>query len=147
MIDRGAFDLDAARGEIPLEVGAVILCIPEAPLCHGEDGEILSFSTLVRDDYLLNFSVVVLRYEECNFSLEAVLLTGDDGVAHTVAALILIKFGLDRRPARIPDCTVVVDVEITAAHIERNVVVTITRDPSEPGIHVEAVAACRIGDK
>ena len=64
-----------------------------------------------------------------------------------MAALILVKFGLYRRPARIPDCAVVVDVEITAAHVQRYVVVAVTCDSSESRILVEAVAACSVGDQ
>ena len=147
MIDRRTFDLNTACGEVSLEVCAVILCIPEAPLSDRENREALSFCAFVCKYYLLNFTVVVLGNEECNFSLKAVLLTLDDGVAHTVAALIFVKFGLNRRPAGIPDRAVVVDVEITAAHIQRYVVVTVTCDSSESRVHVEAVAACSVGDQ
>jgi hypothetical protein len=64
-----------------------------------------------------------------------------------VTALIEIKGSLYRRPAWIPDSTVVVDIEITSAHIERYVVVAVTSDASEAGILIEAVAACCIGNK
>ena len=64
-----------------------------------------------------------------------------------MAALILVKLCLDRRPSRIPYRTVVVNVEITSAHIQRYVIVTVTCDSSESGVHIEAVAACSVRDQ
>ena len=96
VVDSGAFDLDTACREVSLEVCAVVLSVPEAPFSDREDREALSLIALVGENYLLNFAVVVLGNEESDLSLESVLLALYDGVAHTVAALILIKLCLDR---------------------------------------------------
>jgi len=64
-----------------------------------------------------------------------------------MAALISIELCLYRRPAGIPYCAIVIDVEITTAHIERYVVIAITCNSSEPCVLIEAVAAGSIGNK
>ncbi len=147
VVDSRTFDLNTACREVSLEVCAVVLSIPETPFSDREDREALSFLAFICENYLLNFAVIVLRNEESNFSLESVLFTLDDGVAHTVAALILIQLCLYRGPAGVPYSTVIVDIEVTSAHIKRHVVIAVTCDTSETCILVEAVTACCVGDE
>ena len=64
-----------------------------------------------------------------------------------MTALILIKFSLYGRPSGIPDSTVVVDVEITSAHIKGYVVIAVSRDPAEPCILIERITTCSVGDQ
>ena len=96
VVDDGTVNFDTAGGEVSLEVGAVILRIPQTPLCKGEELKCLRGRPFVRENDLLDFSVISVRYEESNLSLQVVLLTCDDRISHTMAALIGIKFSLDR---------------------------------------------------
>ena len=80
VVDGGAYYLNTAGGEVSLEVGAVVLSVPEAPLCKGPQLEGLCGAALVCENKLLYLAVVVLRNEECSLSLEPVLPAGDDGV-------------------------------------------------------------------
>ena len=145
VVDGGAYYLNTAGGEVSLEIGAVVLSVPEAPLCKGPQLEGLCGAALVCENKLLYLAVVVLRNEECSLSLEPVLSAGDDGVAHTVTALVAVKLSLYRGPAGIPDCVAVLDVEVSAAHVYRDVVVAVTGDTAQTSVLIEAVAACRVG--
>lgn len=95
----------------------------------------------------LDFAVVVLRYEEGDFCGDVILLTGNDGITHAVAAGICVQVCLYRRPARRPYGFAVLDVEITAAHVYRYVIVAITGDPAQTGILIEVIAAGGVGDQ
>ena len=147
MVDDGILHLYTAGGEITLEIVGVILCIPQTPLCKGEQGEGLLGVALVGENDLLNLAVVILRHKEGDLGLQTVLLAGDDGVAHTVTALVSIQLGLDGRPAGIPDGSVVIDIEITAAHIDGNIVITISGNSAETGILIEGVTSGSVGDQ
>ena len=145
--DGRAFDLYFAGVEVSLEVGGVILCIPQTPLDEGEQLDGLCLAALVLQNQALDLAVVVLRYEESHFSRDVVLLAGDYGIAHAVTAGVSIQISLYRRPARRPYGLAVLDVEVTAAHVNRYVVVTVTGDSAETGILVEVIAAGGVGDQ
>ena len=145
VVDGGAYYLNAAGGEVSLEVCAVVLSVPEAPLCERPQLEGLGGTALVGENQLLNLAVVVLRNEESSLSLESVLLAGDDGVAHAVAALVAVELGLYRGPAGVPDSVAVLDVEVSSAHVDGDVVIAITCDTAQTSVLIEAVAACGIG--
>ena len=100
--DGRAFDLYFAGVEVSLEVGGVILCIPQTPLDEGEQLDGLCLAALVLQNQALDLAVVVLRYEESHFSRDVVLLAGDYGIAHAVTAGVSIQISLYRRPARRP---------------------------------------------
>ena len=145
VVDGGADYLNTAGGEVSLEVCAVILSVPEAPLCERPQFEGLGGIALVGENQLLNLAVVILRNEESSLSLESVLLAGDDGVAHAVAALVAVELGLYGGPAGIPDGVAVLDVEVSAAHVYRDVVVAVTGDTAQTSVLIEAVSACGVG--
>ena len=143
----GAFYFHFTGVEVSLEVGGVILCIPQTPFDHGEEFDGLRSIALIFQGQALNFAVVVLRYEERNGSGKVIFLSGDDGIAHTVTAFIGIQLCFCRRPARRPDGAVVVDIEVTTAHVNRNVVVTVSGDSTQTGILKEVVAAGCVGNQ
>ena len=145
--DGRAFDLYFAGVEVSLEVGGVILCIPQTPLDEGEQLDGLCLAALVLQNQALDLAVVVLRYEESHFSRDVVLLAGDYGIAHAVTAGVSIQISLYRRPARRPYGLAVLDVEVTAAHIYRYIVVAITGDSAETGILIEVIAAGSVGNQ
>ena len=96
MIDHRAVDLHTAGGKVTLEIVGIVLCIPEAPFRKGEKGEALFCVTLIAEDQLLHFPVVILGDKEGEFRLQAVLLTADHGITHTVTAFIGIQLRLYR---------------------------------------------------
>ena len=147
VIDSWAYYLNTACAEVSLEVCAVVLSVPKTPLCKWEEWECFFFIALVCENYLLNFAVIVLRYKECSLSLKSVLLTCDDSIAHTMTALIKIKLCLYRWPARIPDSFAVFNIEISSAHVDRHVVVTVTSYSSQSCVLIEGIASCCVGDK
>ena len=77
--------------------------------------------------------------------LNAVLLTGQDGVAQTVAAAVGVQLGLGGLPAGVPDRAAVVDVDAVAVHIQWGVVVAVAGDAAQPSIPIKAVAAAGVG--
>ena len=95
MINDRAVHLNASGGKVSLEVVAVILCIPEAPLGEGEKTEGFRGSALVGKNELLNLSVVILGNEEGGFRLQTVLFTGDNRIPHTVTAFIAVELGFN----------------------------------------------------
>ena len=143
----GAFDLHFAGVEVSLEVGGVVLCVPQTPLNEGEQLDGLCLAALVLQNQTLDLAVIVLRHKEGDLCGDTILLAGDDGVAHAVTAGVSVQIGLDRRPARRPYGLAVLDVEVTAAHVNRYVVVTVTGDSAETGILVEVIAAGSVGDQ
>ena len=147
MEDSGAFDLNLTCVEVSLEVLAVVLCVPETPLEEGEELEGLGLVRGVLENNLLNLTVIVLRNKEGNLSLKAVLRALDNCVAHTVTAGIAVKLCFNRAPAGVPYCALIVDIEVSSAHINGDVVVTVSCDSSESCVLKEAVASCGIGDQ
>ena len=148
LVENGrAFDLHFAGVEVSLEVGGVVLCVPQTPLNEGEQLDGLCLAALVLQNQTLDLAVIVLRHKEGDLCGDAVLLAGDDGVAHAVTAGVSVQIGLDRRPARRPYGLAVLDVEVTAAHVNRYVVVAVTGDSAETGILVEVIAAGSVGDQ
>ena len=147
VVNRGAYNLNTSGGEVALEVVAVVLSVPEAPLSEREETEGFGGRALVGQNELLNLTVVALGHEEGSLGLQAVLLAGDDRVAHTVAAFVAVQLGLNRGPAGVPHGIAVLDVEIATAHINRNIVVTITGDAAQAGVLIERIAAGGVGNQ
>ena len=109
--------------------------------------DLLEACCFICDSNLLNFAVEILRNEESNLSFDTLGFTLDNGVTHTVTAFIAVKLSLYGRPAGVPYVAAVVDVEITSAHINGNVVVAITGNAAESCVLIEAVTARCIGAK
>ena len=147
VVDRAAFYLDFAGIEVSLEVGGIVLRVPETPFEEAEQLDALESVGLVGDRHLLYLTVEILRNEEGHLSLDTLGLALNNGIAHTVAALVAVKVCLYGRPAGVPYMTVVVDVEIASAHIHGNVVIAVTCNTAQSRVLIEAVTARGIGDK
>ena len=147
VIDRRSDYLNLARIEVSLEICGIVVSVPQAPLEKARELERLFVAALVGDSDLLDFAVKVLRNEELDRCLNAVLLAGDDRITKTVTALVLVKLGLYGRPAGIPHGIAVLEVEVSSAHINGNVVVAVTSNPAQTRVLVEAVSSRRIGDQ
>ena len=64
-----------------------------------------------------------------------------------MTALISIQLCLHWRPARVPDRTVLIDIELTSTHINRYVVVTVTSDSSKTSVFVEGISSGSVGNQ
>ena len=81
------------------------------------------------------------RHEEKHARLDTVLGSCDAGIAHAMTALIEIKRSLARLPARRPDRTAVVDIEIPSTIVHRHTVIAVAGDPAELSVLVERISA------
>ena len=61
-----------------------------------------------------------------------------------MTALVRVERSLARLPTRIPYSTIIIDIEITAAIIHRNTIITIASDTTELSILVEIVTTTSI---
>ena len=147
VVDSRAEYLNLAGVEVPLEVGGVVVCVPQAPLQKTGELERFLFAAFVGYCDFLNFTVEVLGNKEFHLSLYAVLFAGDYGVAHTVAALVAVKLRLDGRPAGVPHRIAVLYIEISSPHINGDVVVTIACDTAQASVLVKAVSSRGVGYK
>ncbi len=93
----------------------------------------------------MNLSVKFKRYKVCALRSNAVFLTVNNGVSHTVAALIFIKRSAHWSESGRPDGIAVFYVEILSAVIHRNVIIAETCDTTKACIFIKAVTACCVG--
>ncbi|MNJ54788.1 hypothetical protein D3C77_502440 [compost metagenome] len=64
-----------------------------------------------------------------------------------MTALIEIELPFDRHPAWCPEVTVIMQVVVATASIQRNVVITITSQAAKAGVAVESISSGRVGDE
>ena len=147
VIDDTSLNLHLAGGEIALEILHVGLGVPEAPFGEREKLHAAADAVIVLQDEFLDLAPPADRHEEKHGSLQAVLRSGDAGVAHSVTALIAVKRSLARFPAGVPDSIPVLDIKIPSTLVHRHSVVAVARDAAVLGILAEAVAAGRSGDQ
>ena len=145
VVDDAAFHLNLAGGEVALEVRHVVLRVPQAELDERRQDNILGCVGIIAQRHLMHLGVHAHRHKRELAGGQTVLLTGDDGVAHAVAALVAVELGLYGGPAGIPDSVAVLDVEVSAAHVDWNVVIAITCDTAQTSVLIEAVSACGVG--
>ena len=149
-------DLNLSDAVVSLEIGAVVICIPETELHEAEEFYCFCLVCGVLESDVIEEGVVIDRDEHLLSSGYSVLAAFEDAVAHAVTALITVKLCLDRLPGRVPDdwiiCLFVVfcffpDVESEAFLVQRIVVVAVARDAAQSGILVEGIAAGGVGDQ
>ena len=136
-----------ARVEVALEVCGVVVCVPQAPFNKTCEFQRLFLTALVGDCHFLNFAVKILRNKELNRRFNAVLFARDYRITQAVTAFVFVKLGFYGAPTGIPNSIAVLDVEIPSAHINGNVVVTITRNAAQTRVLVKTIAARRVGNQ
>ena len=141
MIDYRAFDFDFTGRIVALEVGRIILGIPETEFDEGEEIQASIFFIIILNRHSHQQDVVVLRDIEFLSDRDLVLRTADYRITHAMAAFILIQFRPGRLPARIPDGLVILNIDMEAILIQRQVVVAVARDPSQARILIKSIAA------
>ena len=144
VVDGAALDLHLAGGEVALEVGGIVLGVPQAELHEAEQGYVLLGGGFVGQRHTGHQGVHAPGHEGKLLGLQAVLDAGDAGVAQAMAALVAVQLGLYGHPAGGPHAACVVDVEILSAGVGGHVVVAIAGQAQHPGVLVEAVAAAGV---
>ena len=143
VIDGGAavFELHLSQSVVALEVGGVVLRVPQAELDEAVQAQLLFFAAFVGQLHAGDLSAETAGNHHGLLGLHAVLGGGDGGVAGTDAALIAVQLGLGGLPAGIPHGAVVIDVEVVSASIGGHVVVAVTGEAQQAGILAEGIAA------
>lgn len=95
----------------------------------------------------MNLAVGTHRDKEGGFALYSALFSRNDGVAHAVAAGVIIKPCLYRRPRRAPYISAVVYIIVSSARVNRNVVIAVAGYAPKPCVAVEGVSPGGVGDK
>ena len=103
MVDGAAHDLHFAGGEVALEVRHVVLCVPKAELDERRQNDILGRVGIIAQRHLMHLGVHAHWHKRELAGGQTVLLTGNDGVAHAVAAGIAVQLRFDGLPAGVPD--------------------------------------------
>jgi hypothetical protein len=148
VINHAVFHFHLSGVEVALEVGAVVLGVPEAELDLGEAGNGGLGGAAVGDRELPNLEVLAQRDKVAGVRLDAGVLRSDDGVAHAVAAGVVLELVACGLPGGRPEFLrlVVAQVDVAPAEIERHVVVAVARDPAQAGVAIERVASRGIGN-
>lgn len=147
VIDDGSVHFHFAGRKVALEVFHVGGGVPQAPFGEGEEFEPLHFAGEVFQRQFLYLAPRVQRHEEQYAGFDAVLGTGDAGVAHAVAALVEVRRRFARFPSGRPYRSAVVDVKVSSAAVHRHVVVAVAGDAAELGVLVESVSAGGVRDE
>jgi len=147
VIDGAADDLDFADGEVSLEVGHIIISVPQTELNEAEELDLLCSVGGVGQGDLVKLAGGTHRYHSGLGSGNAALCRGNLGIAETVTALVAVELSLDRLPAKRPYIAAVVYVEVTTACIGGNVVVAITGKAQKTSVLVEAITAGSVGEQ
>jgi hypothetical protein len=135
-----ALDVHLADRVRALVVAEVVQRLVEAELDVREETEILRLAARVADGRPPDLDVVARRHEEAELDLDAVLRTDDARIPEPVAAFVPVERRPGRLPARVPDRPAVVDVEVAAHGVERDVVVAVAGQSPQPRVTPEGVA-------
>ena len=150
---RGRVDLDLAGAEVALEVGRIVLRVPQAELDGGEDRELRRLGAVVGHGELPDLQILAERDEVAGAGFDAAVGRADDRVAHPVPAGVVVQRAAGRLPRRRPEIAgrvigrVVAQIDVAPAGVERRVVVAIAGQPAQAGIPVEGVAAGGVRDE
>lgn len=68
----------------------------------------------------------------------------EGGVAHTVMTLISVQIGLGWHPSGIPDGIALFNIVVVSIAVERNIVITVSRQTKKLCIFIEAIATAGI---
>ena len=143
VVDGGAavFKLHFRQRVVALEVGGVVLRVPQAEFDKAVQGELLRFGSLVGQGQTGDLGGIAPGHHDRLTGPQAVLGRSDAGVAGAHAAFIAVQRGLGGLPARIPDHVAFFEVEVVSARIGGDVVVAVAGHTQKPRVLVEGVAA------
>ena len=149
VVDDPVHDFDLAGAEIALEVGRVVLSVPETELDAGKERKLGGLGAPVRHREFPDFQRFTERHEISGLRLDLVAARTDGGVAHAVAAFVLVELGARGLPRWRPELVgvVVADIEVAPADIERRVVVAVPGQAAQARVAVKGIAAGGVGDE
>ena len=145
VVDRRALDLDLADRVRALEIRHVVEGLVEAELDVGVELQLLRQRAGVANGRLPELGRLAGGHEEEELHLDAVARAEEPRVAETVAALVAVERGLRGLPTGVPHRAAVVDVEVAAAEVERDVVVAVAGQAAQLGVAPEREAAGGVG--
>ncbi len=125
VVDDRTLYLHFAGAQVALEVGLIVMGIPEAELQKGKEGQGLCPFALVGQTELHHFSIEVHGHEKELIDPKASPGPGDFGVTQAVTALIERKFLFHGPKAGRPHIFAVFNVEAAPALIQGYVIVPI----------------------
>ena len=102
VVDDAVVDLDLARREVALEVGGVVLGVPQAELDRAEQRQAGRHGSLVGDPGPPDLELLPERHEVERLRADPGMRRPDDRVAQPVPAGVVLELALDRLPARAP---------------------------------------------
>ena len=152
VVDHAVFDFDLAGVEVALEVGGIVLRIPQAELDAGENRKLGGLWAAIRHRQLPDFEILIERHEVAGARFNAGVLRPDGGVAHAVTARILLQFVLRGLPGGGPEfargiaASIIAKINVASAQIEGSVVVAVARDAAQARVAVKRIATGSIGD-
>ena len=143
VVDGGAavFKLHFRQCVVTLEVGGVVLRVPQAELDKAVQGNLFRFGGLVGQGQPGDLGGISPGYHDRLASFQSVLGGGDAGVARAHPAFVTVQRGLGGLPARIPDHVALFEVEVVSARIGGDVVIAVTGHAQKPRVLVEGIAA------
>ena len=145
VVNCAALDFHLAGGEVALEVGGIVLRVPQAELHKAEQGNVLGRIRAVFELHARDQRIDAARNHRRLAHEKTVLFAGERRVAQPVTALIGVERGFDRHPARGEHRVAVLDIEVLSAGVGGHVVVAVAGDAQHARILVEAVAAACVG--
>ena len=103
---------------------------------------------LVGHRELPDFEILVQRHEVAGVGLDAGIFRADGGVAHAVAAGVVLELVAGGLPGGGPELLgfIVAQVDVASAEVEGRVVVAVAGEPAQAGIAIERVASRGVGD-
>ena len=134
-------------GEVPLEVGAVVHCVPEAELHEGEELQGLPLPGAVFHGQLHQQAPLPPGDKEPLDCQDAVFFAFNLRIAQAVAAAVSIQLRLHGLPARVPDKVPVLDIDVEALLVRGTVVVTVAGDPAQARVFIEAIPPRSVGQQ
>ena len=148
MIDDLVHDLDLAGAEVPLEIGGIILRVPQAEFDAGKNGELRRLFAAVGHLKFPYLQRLTQRHEITGFHRDFLVARTNDGIAHAVTTLVMVELGARRLPGRRPELTglVVAEIKVAPADIERRVIVAIARQPAQACVTIKGITAGRVGN-
>ena len=147
MINRIRCDLNFTDGIVALEVGTIVIGVPEAELQIGEYLQLPRLRAVVAQRQADEQAVVAARDQHLLPDSDAVLFRFNDGIPKTLTAAVAVRFGLNRLPAGVPDRVSVTKIDAETLGIQRAVVVAVASQPPQPGITVKTVTAGGVADQ
>ena len=126
MIKSRTVDLNLTGGEVTLEVGHIVHCIPQTELYIWENRKITGFIALIGKGEFADFTCLTDRNKRGKLCGQFIFGSFKYGITHTVTAAVSIQFCFGRHPARIPDRVTIFNIVVMSIGIERYIIIAVS---------------------